>query len=169
MGSLVATINGANSAGGDDYLPLFCYVIMKGMPQHLPSQLQTAKVISQRKEQDKFFIDCCVAMKALRNFCNVLFEDDQEPQEPVTENTETTKGNDEKPVTEDKEKSNGNKSSLFNTLRSKLPQRAAKQNGNSLFNNLSPSHFMNKKNSSRSPSPARPEQSPPKPSEKSEE
>merc|ERR1712244_95665 len=72
--SLVAAINGADSADGDDYMPLFCYIIMKGVPEHLPSQLQTTKVISQRKEQDKYFIDCCVAMKALRNFCNVLFE-----------------------------------------------------------------------------------------------
>merc|ERR1712083_1095143 len=57
-------------------------------------------------------------------------------------------------------KSNGNtKSSLFNTLRSKLPQRTPKQNGNALFN-LSPSNFMNKRNSSANNSP-QPSTSPP--------
>lgn len=170
--SLVASINGADSASGDDYLPLFCYVIMKGMPMYLPSQLQTAKVISQRKEQDKYFIDCCVAMKALRNFCNVLFKTEHDEQTTNGQSAmDTTPGNmdsvnadaeaqrhevqqqqqqqhQEQP--EEKAKSNGNtKSSLFNALRSKLPQRTPKSNGN-LFNNLSPSNFMNKRMSPQS-------------------
>ena len=167
--SLVASINGADSASGDDYLPLFCYVVMKGLPSYLPSQLQTAKVISQRKEQDKYFIDCCVAMKALRNFCNVLFKTEHDEQDGNTANGQTqgqTPGNDEAVSSQNEQhqeatsKSNGNtKSSLFNTLRSKLPQRTPKQNGNALFN-LSPSNFMNKRNSSANNSP-QPSTSPP--------
>jgi len=160
--TLVASINGADSASGDDYLPLFCYVIMKGLPDYLPSQLQTAKVISQRKEQDKYFIDCCVAMKALRNFCNVLFKTEHE--EEVTTSTTTngqtsTIGRAAPPPPipdgggheeEAKAKSNGTTKSLFNTLRSKLPQRTPKGNGN-LFNNLSPSNFIQRKSPSQSP------------------
>eukprot|EP01084_Bolivina_argentea_P060228 110052_1 len=73
---LIASINGADSADGDDYMTLFCYILMKSNPHYLPSQLQTTKIISQRKTQDKYFIDCCVAMKALRNFCNVLFKNE---------------------------------------------------------------------------------------------
>ena len=170
--SLVASINGADSASGDDYLPLFCYVVMKGLPSYLPSQLQTAKVISQRKEQDKYFIDCCVAMKALRNFCNVLFKTEHEEQPQQTRGGDTVNGqtpgmgatdHGSSPQNEQPEatsKSNGNtKSSLFNTLRSKLPQRTPKQNGNALFN-LSPSNFMNKRNSSANNSP-QPSTSPP--------
>ena len=171
--SLVASINGADSASGDDYLPLFCYVVMKGLPSYLPSQLQTAKVISQRKEQDKYFIDCCVAMKALRNFCNVLFKTEHDEQDGNTANGQTqgqTPGNDEAVSSQNEQhqeatsKSNGNtKSSLFNTLRSKLPQRTPKQNGNGAANslfNLSPSNFMNKRNSSANNSP-QPSTSPP--------
>eukprot|EP00483_Globobulimina_turgida_P000435 UN00435 len=91
--ALIASINGADSADGDDYMPLFCYILMKGVPHYLPSQLQTTKVISQRKLQDKYFIDCCVAMKALRNFCNVLFKNENEKIENENKQTETEQKN----------------------------------------------------------------------------
>ena len=29
--------------------------------------------MSQRKHQDKYFVDCCVAAKAVRNFSDTLF------------------------------------------------------------------------------------------------
>merc|ERR1712217_1006148 len=113
--------------------------------------------------------------KALRNFCNVLFKNEHEEEE-VTPNGQTVAGNAVSPQSrtignaappppyqeeEVKVKSNGTtKSSLFNTLRSKLPQRTPKSNGN-LFNNLSPSNFMNKRNSPQSSaSPKQPKECP---------
>ncbi len=39
--ALIASINGAYSADGDDYMTLFCDMLMKSVPNYLPSQLQT--------------------------------------------------------------------------------------------------------------------------------
>merc|ERR1712228_176805 len=160
--SLIAAINGADSADGDDYMPLFCYIVMKGMPNRLPSQLQTTKIISQRKSQQKYFIDAFVAMKVLRNFCNVLFK---------TENETESKDENEKEIgviiREEQQTtpspnppSNGSgKSSLFSTLRSKLPQRKSQPStptnvsSKKTFFNISPTNtftsFINKSKASK--------------------
>jgi len=171
--SLVACINGADSAGGDDYMPLFCYILMKGVPSYLPSQLQTCKVISQRKQQDKYFIDCCVAMKALRNFCNVLFKTEnendfnvlqqqqqQQQQIVVVSSSNTEQNESQQQQTSDNLDKKSTPSSLFSQLRSKLPQRSSSKNNRDAspsapsskkFFGLSPtssfSSFMKKNNS----------------------
>eukprot|EP01084_Bolivina_argentea_P276827 472432_1 len=56
-----------------DNMLLLCYIIMKAVPTYLPSQLQTCKIISQRKKQDDYFIYCVRAMQNLRFFWNQLY------------------------------------------------------------------------------------------------
>merc|ERR1712228_24645 len=158
--SLIAAINGADSADGDDYMPLFCYIVMKGMPNRLPSQLQTTKIISQRKSQQKYFIDACVAMKALRNFCNVLFktENETESKEDNEKEIGVIIREEQQTTPSPNPPSNGSgKSSLFSTLRSKLPQRKSQPStptnvsSKKTFFNISPtntfSSFINKNKS----------------------
>merc|ERR1712130_1053692 len=100
--------------------------------------------------QQKYFIDACVAMKALRNFCNVLFKTENE--------TEIKEDNEKKEIgviIKEEQQTNGSvKSSLFSTLRSKLPQRKSQPStptnvsSKKTFFNISPtntfSSFINK-------------------------
>merc|ERR1712129_300212 len=110
------------------------------------------KIISQRKTQDKYFIDCCVAMKALRNFCNVLFKtaDEQTTTDEQKEIGVIVK------VEKQEKESESSGTSLFSTLRSKLPQRKSPSStptnssgaAKKTFFNISPtntfSNFINK-------------------------
>merc|ERR1712129_562028 len=100
--------------------------------------------------------DCCVAMKALRNFCNVLFktENDQKINEDALDEQKEI-GVIIKVGKQEKESASSG-TSLFSTLRSKLPQRKSPSStptnssgaAKKTFFNISPtntfSNFINK-------------------------
>merc|ERR1712130_227080 len=80
--------------------------------------------------QQKYFIDACVAMKALRNFCNVLFKTENE--------TEIKEDNEKKEIgviIKEEQQTNGSvKSSFFNisptnTFSSFINKNKNNQNG----------------------------------------
>jgi len=52
----------------DDYLPFFCYIVMRANIPNFLSQMHYIKIVSQRKTMEKVFVDCIVAVKYLLSF-----------------------------------------------------------------------------------------------------
>jgi len=64
---LVACLSLCPDASSDDFLPLYCYCLMRACVPHFLATLHMIKVVSQRRSQEKWFLDCCVAVKHLKS------------------------------------------------------------------------------------------------------
>jgi hypothetical protein len=53
------------AAGADDYMPAYCFILMRANPEQLLSNIQFVRTLLQNSLSVKGFVDACVAIKCL--------------------------------------------------------------------------------------------------------